>query len=239
MPRRPANTPIVRPRVERGVTEVPLIRVAVVDDREAMRRGIGELLREMGGYELRVSVATGEGLLATLRQGTLVDVALVHQHFGGLGVPAIAGMLQRSFPQVRVLAMCEVKDDEFTARAFRVGACGVLLTRLGVAELRNALTDACAGRMHVNPVMHALLTMRSFRLLRGQRKERPVLSPRELEVLHWTWKMPGCDQRAIARRMNVKLSTVRSFMKSILRKLGVHSAYAAVREAMKRGMLDS
>ncbi|MBK8498873.1 MAG: response regulator transcription factor [Flavobacteriales bacterium] len=233
MPRRPANDPAAN-----ATTDAPaLVRVAVVDDRDAMRRGIGDQLREIGGYELRVSVATGEGLLGALRQGTMVDVALVHEHLGGLDGTAVVGLLKHSFPQVRVLATCEVKDDILTARAYSAGACGVLLTRLGVTELRNALTDACAGRLHVNPLMHALLTTRSFRLLRGERREKHLLSPRELELLQWMAKLPGYSQEVLARRMHVKLSTIRSFMKNIFRKLGVHNGPAAVHAALKRGLI--
>ena len=62
------------------------------------------------------------------------------------------------------------------------------------------------------------------------------LTARELEVL--ALAAQGLNGLEIARRHRVKYSTVRTQLKKIYRKMGVHKRAAAVVKAWKRGMVE-
>jgi DNA-binding NarL/FixJ family response regulator len=63
------------------------------------------------------------------------------------------------------------------------------------------------------------------------------LTPREREVL--TLLADGLDVRQIASRMQVQVSTVRGYVKSLLGKFSVHSQLQAVVLASRAGLIGS
>jgi DNA-binding CsgD family transcriptional regulator len=64
------------------------------------------------------------------------------------------------------------------------------------------------------------------------------LSPRETEVLYWV--MRGNDNQAIAKQLDIHLSTVRKHLESIYHKLGVQSRTEAIAQVLEKlGMLTA
>jgi DNA-binding NarL/FixJ family response regulator len=211
----------------------PAARVALVDPNEIHRLGLAEAMRMVEGCALVLAVATGEALLAALRQGVAVDVVLVHLPANGPEGFATLGLLHARYPALRVLVVCVIATEGTVARAIRLHALGVVQGD-AVAELRAALDDVKAGRFHVNTLVKGLLMLRAQQVAqRGA--ARPLLSARELETL--AWKAAHYSESAIARKMHVKPSTVHTNMKHVRQKLHVRSADAAVRSAQRRGLL--
>lgn len=249
MPRRPATRTVVhpgspskgRPRVvtagptRSGVTVAEkAARVAVVDHREMQRLGVSEAMRVAEGCALVLAVATGEALLAALRQGAAVDVVLVHLPAKGAEGFTILSLLHARYPALRVLAVCATATEETVARAINLHALGVVQEDVSVADLRAALDDVKAGRFHVNALVKGLLKQRAQQVAqRGA--ARPLLSGRELETL--AWRAAHYSESGVARKMNVKTSTVHTHMKKVRNKLHVRSADAAVRSAQRKGLL--
>lgn len=64
---------------------------------------------------------------------------------------------------------------------------------------------------------------------------RPPLSPRELDVLREV--AIGCSNAEAARRLALRPETVKAYLRSASRKLGVHSRYQAVLAARSQGLL--
>jgi len=60
---------------------------------------------------------------------------------------------------------------------------------------------------------------------------KPLLTPRECEVLRLL--AFGCTYKGAADRLGVSLHTVTTHVKNLYRKLGVHSAAAAVMRAVQ------
>jgi two-component system nitrate/nitrite response regulator NarL len=68
------------------------------------------------------------------------------------------------------------------------------------------------------------------------RFERPLLSPRELEVLRLT--AGGSSAPAIGRQLHLSPETVKTHLKNVYEKLGVSDRAAAVAEGMRRGLVE-
>ena len=64
---------------------------------------------------------------------------------------------------------------------------------------------------------------------------RPPLSPRELDVLSYV--AIGCTNAEAARRLGLLPATVKSYLKSAMRKLNSHTRVEAVNEARRAGLL--
>ena len=66
--------------------------------------------------------------------------------------------------------------------------------------------------------------------------DRPVLSPREREVLELIAE--GLSAPDIAKRLHVSPATVKTHLQSLYEKLGVSDRAAAVASAMRNGLLE-
>ena len=77
-----------------------------------------------------------------------------------------------------------------------------------------------------------------FDELRGRAHdgERPVLTPREHEIL--ALMADGLSAPAIGRQLYLATATVKSHQARVYEKLGVSDRAAAVAEAMRRGLLE-
>ncbi|MFF9558802.1 LuxR C-terminal-related transcriptional regulator [Streptomyces albus] len=65
--------------------------------------------------------------------------------------------------------------------------------------------------------------------------ERPRLTPRELDVLSYV--ALGCTNAEAARHLSLEPETVKAYLRSATRKLGVHSRHHAVAAARRWGLL--
>ena len=77
--------------------------------------------------------------------------------------------------------------------------------------------------------------MRRVRRPRAKKAGRPVLTPREIDVLRLLAR--GSSYARIGMRLGVSANTVASHVKNTYRKLGVHTAAAAVMQAVELRLL--
>jgi DNA-binding NarL/FixJ family response regulator len=147
------------------------------------------------------------------------------------GIQATRRILARE-PDVEVVILTSSDDDDVGLVGLRAGASGFLNKRAGVDALPRALRGAVAGEA----VVSRRLTMRLVDTMRrtspdgtGIRPVRSRLTPREWEVLDLLCTGQSTDE--IAATLVLSSETVRSHIKNLLRKLGVSSRQAAVKEA--------
>lgn len=144
------------------------------------------------------------------------------------GITAASVVTERA-PEVRLLLISASEDPEMGMRALRSGAHGYLTKDLEPAELASSVQRIAAGQA----VVSDLVLQRMIEYLRALpvdgRGMRPVYSPltsREWEVLDVL--AAGHSINEIAARFVLSPETVRSHLKSIMRKLEVHSPREAV-----------
>jgi DNA-binding NarL/FixJ family response regulator len=160
------------------------------------------------------------------------DVVVMDLIMPGIdGLAATREIIERA-PDVKVVILTSSDDDEVGMLTLRAGACGFLRKSAGIEDLARALRFATAGEA----VISRRLTMRLIEELRSSRRDaaglRPIrstLTAREWEVLDLLCQERSTDD--IADTLVVSVETVRSHVKSVLRKLGVRSRREAVEVA--------
>jgi DNA-binding NarL/FixJ family response regulator len=215
------------------------LRVIVADDDPLARRMLRDLLQMAG---ITVIAEAGSGREAVeLGLYYRPDVVVMDLIMPGVdGLAATRQIVERA-PEVRVVILTSSDDDEVGLMTLRAGASGFLCKDVGVEALPRALH--CAK--HGEAVITRRLTMRLIEDLRTVRQDstglRPIrseLTSREWEVLDLLCRDMTTDD--IADALVVSVETVRSHVKSVLRKLGVRSRREAVEAAsrLRSGSLD-
>ena len=204
------------------------VRILLVDDHPLTREALGSLLAQHG---FSVVGEAADGAEALERAAELEpDLVLLDLSMPGMdGLTALPG-IREAAPGCEVVVLTASGTEENLLAAIRGGAAGYLLKteppgRLisflsGVANGEAALSGSIARRL--------LEEVRS-----GGRTSVPdeiakKLSAREVEVLLLLDEHLSTDD--IAQRLFISEHTVRSHVKSLLRKLGVSSRREALEQ---------
>jgi DNA-binding NarL/FixJ family response regulator len=198
-------------------------RILLVDDHPLTRSALAGLLTQHG-FKVVGEAADGEEAIS--RAGDLhPDLILLDLSMPGLDGLSALPRLREAAPSCEVVVLTASGTEENLLGAIRGGAAGYLLKSepperivgflRGVANGEAALSGAVARRL-----------LEQVRAGGGRGSGVPdsiaaVLSARELEVLLLLDDHLGTDE--IAKRLFISEHTVRSHVKSLLRKLGVSS----------------
>lgn len=212
------------------------LRVLIADDDPLARGAIRGALQDSPGYEICGEATSGSEAisLASARQP---DVIVMDVIMPGLDGIAATRRILRASPDTKVVVFSAADDDDLALLALRAGAMGYLTKGIDLAALPRVLKRVDEGEAAIPRALATKLVHR-FRLLpdrsEGVRPVRSELTAREWEVLDLL-----CAERStgeIAGELEMSVETVRSHVKHILRKLGVHSRAEAVLAA--EGMRD-
>jgi DNA-binding NarL/FixJ family response regulator len=130
----------------------------------------------------------------------------------------LARKLRADHPQLGLL-LTGPENHDLVLDSLAAGLSGYLSRSAPVEVLVSAIRHAAvAPTSFTSPDLAAALI---------KRRHRDVLSPREQEVLHYLYK--GESLTAIARKLRVTESTVRTYVARVYSKLDVHSRAEAIR----------
>ena len=208
------------------------LRVVVVDDHPVFRQGLRTLLEDLL-VEVVAEAADGEaGVLAALEHRP--DVVLMDlQMPGTTGVDATR-RLRSEAPDVRVLVLTMVEDDQAVYAALRAGALGYLLKGAGHQEIGQALATVATGQAVLGPEVARRLSSYFAVDPQAGAKPFPTLSDREREVVRLM--ALGLNNGDIARRLFLSDKTVRNYVSSVFTKLDVPDRASAIVLAVDAGL---
>lgn len=201
-----------------------MIRVLLVDDHPVLRMGLAAVL---GTYEdVEVVGDTGDpSAVVTLVSALRPDVVVLDLGLGTAnGVDLIPSLAATS----RVLVFTATGAERAVIGALDAGATGFLLKDASHDDLVAGIRSAASGTAVLSPTVAARV------LDRVQRPDQ-VLTRRELDVL--ALLAEGLTNRAIAARLFMSESTVKTHLIRVFVKLDVDGRAGAVAEASRRGLI--
>jgi two-component system nitrate/nitrite response regulator NarL len=148
------------------------------------------------------------------------------------GLDAARAMRQQH-PDTAILVLSNLADPETWSAATKIGVAGFLRKDKCVSELADALDVIARGGVVLDAGLHRRV---SQRLPRRRRSHIPhSLTPREREVLRRI--VAGQSSGQMAGEMNITVSTLRTYVKNVLTKLGAHSRLHAAAMATREDLL--
>jgi DNA-binding NarL/FixJ family response regulator len=209
--------------------------VLVVDDHPVLAHGLAGALRDEGFEVHVVDPLTRRSILETAR-AVEPDIVLLDVLLGDDVGDSIALVDPLTAGGARVVMLTGMTDEAMLGACVEAGAVGVLSKTLAFDELLDQVVLAARGH---TPLANGQRDELLGTLRRRRAEERERLAPferltgREREVL--ASLMEGLSAEQIARRSFVSITTVRSQIRAILEKLGVHSQTSAVAFAHRAG----
>jgi DNA-binding NarL/FixJ family response regulator len=213
------------------------IRIAVVEDDLASRKMLVSTLQAGPDYVVVAEFSEGKPAVAAIPH-LAPDIVLVD-----LGLPDISGIdvirkLKALNAECNVLVVTTFGDEKTVTSALEAGADGYLLKGTALEELRRDIRFLQSGGSPLSPMVARKLLDKLQANTAGAKQEAAgdtTLTRREQDILEMIAK--GFSYTETSKICGIAAATVHSHLKSIYRKLEVHSKTEAVYEARRRSLI--
>ena len=200
------------------------VRVLLAEDQAMVRGALSALLSLEEDIEIVAEASRGDEVPSAALD-VLPDVALLDIEMpGGDGLEA-AAVLRERLPSCRVIILTTFGRSGYLRRAMESGAVGFLLKDAPAPELAHAIHRVMKGERVVDPVLATAA------LSEG---ENP-LTEREREAL--AASEGGATIEDVAAMLYLSEGTVRNYLSTAIKKLGVRNRVEAARLAERKGWL--
>jgi DNA-binding NarL/FixJ family response regulator len=212
--------------------------VLLVDDHKILRDGIKAILERSD--EFLVVGEAGDGVHAVrICKKIHPDLVLMDIELPGVNGIEATTEIVRYCPRTKVMILTMYDDENSVVAAFRAGVRAFLLKKVSSADLVDALRTVSKGGSYLSPeVSDHLLTRIQQSDLDARQIPGPLdkLSPREQQVLRLV--AAGKSSKDIAIMLELGLQTVRTYRKTLMKKIGVNSVAGLTQVALRAGLTD-
>ena len=210
------------------------MRVLLIDDHALFRIGLQELLERRGIHVV--------GALGDCREGieeaekARPDVILLDMRMPDMNGVEVLKQLRIRKLDMPIAMLTTSEEEKDVIDSLQNGAQGYLLKDMEPDELITALHEIVEGKTVVAKELTGILA----KAVQGEWEPTPAkgtfttLTPREREIL--CHLAAGQSNKVIARDLGISDGTVKLHVKSILRKLEVHSRVEAAVIAVEQNL---
>jgi DNA-binding NarL/FixJ family response regulator len=209
-------------------------RIAIVEDDSMVREHFIEIISSAPGFDLAgvaPNLARAGDLIDQKPDLFLIDIGLPD----GSGLDFVPKI--KAGCNAKALVVTSFGDRETVVRAIRAGADGYLLKDSSPSVILDGIKVTLEGGAPISAAaaVYLLDRLRDGAEIEVATREDSGLTPREIELLELFAK--GESYKDAARTLGISPLTIGNHVKSIYRKLAVHSRGEAVYEAIKTGQL--
>ncbi|HEY3085730.1 MAG TPA: response regulator transcription factor [Candidatus Dormibacteraeota bacterium] len=206
-------------------------RVLIVEDHQVVAEGLAALINDQKDMTVvghAGSVADSVARAAELSPDlVLVDFRLTD----GTGADAAAG-IREIRPEAKLIFLTREDSEAARFAALEAGASAFIHKSRAAQEVVDAIRNVAGGG--------TLFTPRTIAQLLNRRREVEAqlerLTAREKEVLRLMAE--GISSREIASKLGISYTTVRTHIRSLGSKLGVHSKLEAIVKARELALVE-
>jgi len=206
-------------------------RVLIVEDHQVVAEGLAALINDQKDMKVvgqAGTVAESVGLAAELKPDlVLIDFRLTD----GTGADAATAIRQLR-PETKLIFLTREDSDAARFAALESGASGFIHKSRAAQEVVDAIRTVADGGNLFTPRGIAQL-LNSRREIEAQLEK---LTAREKEVLRLMAE--GIASRDIASKLGISYTTVRTHIRSLGSKLGVHSKLEAIVKARELALVE-
>ncbi|MBP5353407.1 MAG: response regulator transcription factor [Alphaproteobacteria bacterium] len=230
------------------------MKFLIADDHELFLQGLEFILRKEFPNAEIVLCSNYKAIFETLDKQTDFDLIISDLAMPGANWLEALGKIHRQCPDVPVIIISAVFDREILQKTYDIGVSGYISKSFPNSIIVGAIRLVLAGGIYIPPELLRMGMQNQpemFNLLLKDAEEAPKnngdnaapetekptdLTPRQLEVLQCLAE--GLSNKQIAYKLGLSEGTVKIHITLLMRALKVNNRTSAVREAMKRGILN-
>jgi two-component system invasion response regulator UvrY len=210
-----------------------LINVLIVDDHALVRMGIRRLLDDLPDIAVVGEAENGERALDFIRTHK-PDVVLLDMKMPGIDGWEVTRRLQKSHPEVKVIAVTALSTESLPSRVLQLGAMGYLTKESGSQDLSAAIRKVYQGERYLSAEIAQKMAIDSLQA--HQDSPFDALSEREMQVMLMITR--GMTVQDISTRLFLSTKTINGYRYRIFDKLGVKNDVELTYLALKYRLIE-
>lgn len=201
-----------------------MIKVLIADDQELIRQSLSIIL----GLKEEISVVGGVG------DGTEVlefiakekpDIILMDIRMPTMDGVECTKIVKEKYPEIKIIVLTTFDDDKYVFSALKYGASGYLLKGISVDELEKAIHVVYSGGAMINPEI-ASKVVELFSEMAQQNYDVMIEAENVEKINDMEWDIikdvgHGMSNKEIAEHIGLTEETVRNYISTILKKIGL------------------
>lgn len=193
------------------------ITISIIEDEALIRSSLVGLISTQGNFTLIHECNSVEAFLE-LPDAIASDVLLLDIGLKG-GMSGLHGIrpIKQKFPKTEIIMLTTFDDSERVFKALCAGATAYLTKRTPFKKIVEAIHTVHRGGSYMSPS----IARKVIEHFSPKKTTNAMLTPRQLQIAEGI--IEGLSYKLIADKLLIKTETVRDHIKSIYRKLGIHS----------------
>ncbi|GAA4753915.1 response regulator transcription factor [Sphingomonas daechungensis] len=212
----------------------PVRRIIIIDDHDAVRRGVRAVLDSRPHFEIVGESGNGrEGLELAIE--TKPDIAIIDYSLPALNGLDLAHELKKNVPRIEILLYTMHDREDVIAEVLRAGVRGFVLKSDTEKHLVAALDALSVRRPYFSGSVSETL-LHKFLAIKPDSATRS-LTHREREVVQLIAE--GRINKEIAGLLNISIKTVETHRASAMHKLKLRTTADLVRYAIRNRLVQA
>jgi DNA-binding NarL/FixJ family response regulator len=216
-----------------------ILKVCIAEDNYFLVKTIKEKLSFFEDISVKFHANNGAELIGKLEEDHNIDVILMDIQMPVMNGIKATELIKNRYPQIKVIMLTVVDDDDCVFKSIKAGANGYLLKEIDAENLHKSIIEVTEGGAPMTPsiALKTLNLLRDSTFLNNEHKKANdiKLTKRETEILLQLSK--GLNYNEISENLIISPSTVRKHIENIYKKLQVHSKMEAVMIAQKKNLI--
>lgn len=213
------------------------LKISIAEDNHFLAKALLEKLSFFDDITIKFIAKNGAELIGKLEEGSNIDVILMDIQMPQMDGIKATEIVKKKYPQIKVIMLTVVDDDDSVFKAIKAGANGYLLKEINAEKLHQSILEVINNGAPMTPS----IALKTLNLLRNpnieiQEDETVKLSKRETEIL--TQLSKGLSYIEIADNLIISPSTVRKHIENTYKKLQVHNKIEAVLKAKNQKLIN-
>jgi len=213
------------------------IKILIADDHLIVAESLGILINRIPDFEVVATVKNGQEALKYLDTHE-VDLVLSDLHMPVMNGIETTIRIREKYPQVKTVLLTMSEDASIIKEALIAGIDGYIVKNIEKKELEAALRRVINGQKYFSEaVVMRLAEVPNEATPSGKDEigEHIPLTPREIEIMQLI--IQELTNAEIAEKIFISPTTVETHRRNLMKKLGVSSALALMKYALKHGLV--
>jgi len=210
-------------------------KVLIADDHAVVRAGYKQFLEVERSITEIGEASSGNEALAQLRRRNW-DLLLMDIHMPDRSGIDILRHVSTGYPNVRVLIMSGLPEEQYARNVLRAGARGYLSKGGSPEELLNAVRTVLKGNRYVSATLAESMAADLERPHDQNQPPHTALSSREFQIFRKL--SAGAPLTGIAKELSLSVKTVGTYRSRILEKMAFKSNAELTGYALKNGLIQ-
>jgi len=210
--------------------------IALADDHVLLRNGLANLIRNFG-HEVLFEANNGEDMIKYIQVGKEPDLILMDINMPVKDGYESAAWLKNNYPEIKVLALSMLDDENAIIRMIKNGARGYVLKESEPAELRNAINAVLQKGFYYSEMVTGRLVHSISGVDDESQNSQQVIQLTEREIEFLKLACTEMTYKEIAAKMYLSPRTIDGYRDALFLKLDIKTRTGLVIYAIKNGIV--